>query len=27
LGNVTQSGYGGNPAQAYGLMRFRAKVK
>ncbi len=27
LGNVTQSGYGGNPAQAYGLMRFRTKVK
>jgi uncharacterized repeat protein (TIGR01451 family) len=27
LGNVTQSGYGGNPTQAYGLMRFRAKVK
>jgi uncharacterized repeat protein (TIGR01451 family) len=27
LGNVTQSGYGGNPAQAYGLIRFRTKVK
>jgi hypothetical protein len=27
LGNVPNSGYNGTPAQAYGLMRFRAKVK
>jgi uncharacterized repeat protein (TIGR01451 family) len=27
LGNITQSGYGGNRDQAYGLIRFRAKVK
>jgi uncharacterized repeat protein (TIGR01451 family) len=27
MGTVIQAGYGGNPSQAYGLVRFKSKVK